>query len=478
MSDIINLEPRAVWHFFDLVCSIPHPSGHEQRLAEKLMEEAEKHGLSARRDAAGNVRIDRPAAPGMENLPTIILQGHMDMVPESDHEFDFINTPISPRIDGEWVTACGTTLGADNGIGVAQAMAILCDPALKCGALAGVFTFEEETGMGGAAQIDPAFLAGDYLLNCDNDSSGQFCIGCAGGARQKFTFVPEWCLPEKNACGLSITLTGLPGGHSGSCIQDDRGNAIRFLAEFLDMHPEIALCSFDAGQVDNAIPAEAVVRGASVMPPEELQKLADAFTLLIKEECTRAGNMRIIITPAALPKKVWSAKFTGQLIPALALAPDGVMAYSEEFNAVRDSSNLAIIKSSDDAVMVFTSQRSLVDAERDNVCDLVKNHFTMFGAAAEKGHIYPATTPKPASSLLALALDVRKKMGLPASVRVIHAGLESGWFSIKNPDLEILSCGPHMEEYHTPRERLSITSVQEFDRFLRLLLNSLTQQRP
>ena len=128
MSDIINLEPRAVWHFFDLVCSIPHPSGHEQRLAEKLMEEAEKHGLSARRDAAGNVRIDRPAAPGMENLPTIILQGHMDMVPESDHEFDFINTPISPRIDGEWVTACGTTLGADNGIGVAQAMAILCDP--------------------------------------------------------------------------------------------------------------------------------------------------------------------------------------------------------------------------------------------------------------------------------------------------------------------------------------------------------------
>jgi dipeptidase D len=343
--------------------------------------------------------------------------------------------------------------------------------------LAGVFTFEEETGMAGAANIAPEFLQGKYLLNCDNDSSGEFCIGCAGGARQTFTFTPQWCAPEAGMQGLKIILTGLPGGHSGSCIHDDRGNAIRFLAEFLDMHPEISLCAIDAGRVDNAIPAEAVAHGASTVSPAELQKLAAAFTLLVKEECPHAENMQLIISPAELPQQLWSSEFTRKLIPALALAPDGVLAMSEEFAAVRDSSNLAIIKSAPDAVTVSTSQRSLADAERDRICELIKNHFTMFGATAAMGNVYPATTPKPHSPLRETALQIRKIMKRPASVRVIHAGLESGWFSIKNPDLEIVSCGPHIEEYHTPRERLQIDSVAEFDTFLRLLLQQIASEQ-
>ncbi len=471
MSAITSLEPQAVWKFFDLICSVPHPSGYENALAQRLASAAEAAGLSVRQDDAGNIRIDRPAAPGYENVPTVILQGHLDMVPESDHDFDFISTAITPRIAGEWVTACGTTLGADNGIGVAHAMALLCDKNLQCGPLAGVFTVAEETGMSGAAGIAEEFLDGKYLLNCDNDSSGEFCIGCAGGARQVFRFAPEWV--EPSGTGIALTLTGLPGGHSGSCIHLDRGNAIKFMAEFLDMYPEIGVAEITAGKVDNAIPAECRVCGCSAVPVGKLQTLADAFVLLVKQQCRNAGNMRLEVTPAGLPEKVWSENFRRQLVSALALAPDGVLAFSEKYDVVRDSSNLATVSAADGCVTVTTSQRSIIDSERDRVCDLIKEHFTLFGADAEKTSVYPATTPHDEPVLLNMALQLRKDMGLPAGIRVIHAGLESGWFSIKNPALEIVSCGPHIEDYHTPAEKVSIPAVQEFDRFLRELLRKI-----
>lgn len=471
MSEITLLEPRAVWKYFDMICSVPHPSGYEKALAQRLKDAALAAGLSVRQDKAGNLRIDRPAAAGFENVPAVILQGHLDMVPESDHPFDFLASAVTPRIDGDWVAACGTTLGADNGIGVAHAMALLCDKELQCCALAGVFTVEEETGMGGAAAIAPEFLQGKYLLNCDNDSSGEFCIGCAGGARQVFRFVPKWQIPDGS--GVSLNLSGLPGGHSGSCIHLDRGNAIRFMAEFLDMHPEIGVASFSAGKVDNAIPAECRVAGSSTLTVPELQRLADAFVLLVQQECRNAGNMRIEVAPAVLPEAVWQDDFRQRVISALALVPDGVLAFSEKYQVVRDSSNLATVASGKESVVITTSQRSIVDAERDNICALIKEHFVMFGAEAEKGAVYPATTPRENPVLLNMALQVRKNMSLSAGVRVIHAGLESGWFSIKNPDLEIISCGPHIEDYHTPGEKVSISSVQEFDRFLRLLLREI-----
>ncbi len=471
MSEIVSLEPQPVWKFFDLICSVPHPSGHEKLLAQKLMDTASAAGLTVRQDSAGNIRIDRPAAPGFETVPTVILQGHLDMVPESDHPFDFLSEAVTPRIDGEWVTACGTTLGADNGIGVAHAMALLCDKDLQCGALAGVFTVEEETGMGGAANIANEFLEGKYLLNCDNDSSGEFCIGCAGGARQNFYFTPEW--QEASGSGITLTLTGLPGGHSGSCIHLDRGNAIRFMAEFLDMNPEISVAEINAGKVDNAIPATCCATGCSHIPVAELQKLADAFVLLVQQECRNAGNMRIDISSGAMPEAVWSENFRKQIIPALALVPDGVLAFSEKYQVVQDSSNLAVIVSGKDSLRVSTSQRSIYDAERDRICALIREHFVMFGATAESGAVYPATPPHDNPVLLDFALQVRKEMALPAGVRVIHAGLESGWLSMKNPDLEIVSCGPKIADYHTPEEKVFIPAVQEFDRFLRLLLQKI-----
>ncbi|MCI5778417.1 MAG: beta-Ala-His dipeptidase [Lentisphaeria bacterium] len=474
MNDLIALQPADVWNFFALICSIPHPSGHERALTEALRDAARDAGLAARMDAAGNLRIDRPAAPGLEAAPTVILQGHLDMVPESDHPFDFLTEPINPRVDGDWVRADGTTLGGDNGIGAAHIMALLCDPELRCGPLAGVFTVEEETGMGGAARIAPEFLAGDFLLNCDHDNGEGFCIGCAGGARQTFTFAPKWESAAGN--GVLVTLTGLPGGHSGNCIHLDRGNAIRFLAEFLDLHPELRLAALDAGRVDNAIPSEAVARAVTPAPPSELQRAADAFALLVKKECANAGDMRLAVTPAPPPDAVWDEDSRRRIVSALALAPDGVIVWSEEFGVPRDSSNLAVVRTAEGKVTVSTSQRSLEDAARDRVCALIAEHFRLFGAEARKGHVYPATTPGPQSRLRQLARRIWAEMGHPDQVTVVHAGLETGWFSLKNSALEIVSCGPHIEEYHTPRERVSIASVAEFDRFLRRLLREIPLQ--
>lgn len=475
MSEICKLEPQSVWKFFDLICSIPHPSGHENALAEKLCAVAREAGLTARRDESGNVRIDRPAAPGFEQLPTVILQGHLDMVPASDHEFDFLTEPVTPRIDGQWVTACGTTLGADNGIGVAHALAILCDKDLKCGALAGLFTVNEETGLLGAAALPPEFLAGKYLLNCDNGDRRSFSIGCAGGARQIITFTPSWTMAKGH--GVKLTLSGLKGGHSGTCIHLERGNAIKSLAEFLDLYPEISLASITSGTVDNAIPAEAAAYGASELPPAELQQFADAFVMAVKADSPNAAGLCLTVTAADTPEKVWTADFRARITAALALTPDGAFEMSENFDAVRDSSNLAIVRCSENQVEIRTSQRSLVDAERDRVCGMIASHFATFGGTAAIGNVYPASTPKPQSHLLDLAVAVRKRMNVPVELQVIHAGLESGWFALKNPDLEIISCGPYMELCHTPQERLEISSVAEFDRFIRLLLADIAGEQ-
>jgi len=475
MSEICKLEPQAVWKYFDLICSVPHPSGHESALAAKLCDVAREAGLTARCDAAGNVRIDRPAAPGFEQLPTVILQGHLDMVPASDHEFDFLTTPVTPRIDGPWVTACGTTLDADNGIGVAHAMAILCDKELKCGALAGLFTVSEETGLVGAAALSGDFLAGKYLLNCDNGDRRSFSIGCAGGARQIITFTPAWTTAK--GTGVKLTLSGLKGGHSGTCIHLERGNAIKFLAEFLDLYPEISIASITSGTVDNAIPAEAEACGASELPPAKLQQFADAFVMAVKADLPNAADMQIAVTATETPDKVWETDFRARITAALSLVPDGAFEMSETFDAVRDSSNLAIVRCSENQVEIRTSQRSLVDTERDRICAMIANHFATFGGTVTTGNIYPASTPKPQSHLLDLASAVRKRMNAPVELQVIHAGLESGWFALKNPDLEIISCGPYMEFCHTPKERLEIESVAEFDRFIRLLLADIASEQ-
>ena len=474
MKVLSDLAPQKVWDFFELIASIPHPSKYEKALSDKLRQLAEDAGLSVQQDALGNLRIDRQASPGFENVPLVILQGHLDMVPVSDKEFDFTTMPISLIRDGDWIRADGTTLGADDGIGVALILAMLFDEKLECGPIAGLFTVAEEIGMDGAAGLDSKMLKGQYLINCDG-SHNYFCVSSAGGARQEFNFAPvrTEC---KAANGVKITLSGLPGGHSGCCIHDDRGNALIFLAEFLDMHPEIALSSLSGGSVDNAIPDEAVAYGATDDDIQSLQKLADAFALLTASSCSGAAKMKITVEKTALPEQIFRKEFQNGFIQSIALAPNGVIEMDDNLKVVKTSSNLAAVFCKQDKIIIRTSQRSMIDECRENISNMLKEHFALFGATGRIESPYPASPPKLDSKLLKVFETVKKRAGQPFLTGAMHAGLETGWFARKAPELEIIATGIDMVDYHTPRERLFIPSVVEVERFIRESLLELARQ--
>ena len=473
MSEISNLEPQCVWQIFDLICSIPHISKHEAALAEKLVALTENAGLQVFRDAIGNVIINRNAAPGWENAPKTIIQAHIDMVPASDGDFDFINTPITPKIDGEYVRACGTSLGADDGIGAAHALAVILDKDFNCGALRVILTVDEETGMTGASELDAEFLNARYLLNLDGSDHG-FCIGCAGGARQEITFEAAK-MPAIPGTPVKITVSGLPGGHSGTCIHENRGNALKIIAEFLDTLPEVHAAEINGGVVDNAIPESVEAWAVSEKSPEELQKLADAFTVMTAKEYALCENLSIRITPAETPEMIWTPEFQQNLLNSMMLVPNGALEFDDTLKIVKTSSNLAVIKSSaaGDNVFIRTSQRSLVDDCRDTVCEVIRTHFELFSGKSAISGLYPATPPKMDSPLLKTAIACARKHGRSELAYAVHAGLESGWFSVKNPALEIISTGPDYTEFHTPQEKVRIASVAEFDTFLRDLLREL-----
>ncbi len=473
MSEIATLAPQPVWYFFDLISSIPHISKHEAALAAKLAGIARDAGLEVICDTAGNVIIHREASPGFENAPRIIMQAHMDMVPASKNEFDFINTPITPVIDGEWVHAMGTTLGSDDGIGVAHAMAVMTDKDFKCGALTAILTADEEAGMSGAKNIEPCHLQGKYMLNLDGSDHG-FCIACAGGLRQETTFIPEY-IPAPEGKAVRITISGLPGGHSGGCIHEDRGNALKFLADFLDCQPAIHVASINGGNADNAIPAEAEALAVTALAPEKLQKQLDAYVLLLKKECAGAKNVLLTASETEEISHVWSEKFRTDLLSAMALIPNGAMDFDDELKIVKTSSNLAMISTGKDKVVIRTSQRSLSDECREEIAARIRTHFDLFGGKSEPQAEYPATPPKKDSSLLKKAVACADKHGRNSTPYAIHAGLETGWFSMKNPELEIISCGPDHTDLHTPYEKLNIASVGKFDTFLRELLLELIQ---
>lgn len=474
MSEIATLEPQKVWYFFDLLCSVPHISKHEAAAAAKLAAEAEKAGLEVIKDNGGNVIIKRPASAGFENAPRIIMQGHMDMVPASEGEFDFINTPITPYIDGEWVKAKGTTLGADDGIGVAHAMAVITDKDFKCGALTVILTADEEAGMSGARELAPEHLEGRYMLNLDGSSKG-FCIACAGGLRQETTFTPEY-IPAPAGKAVKITIAGLPGGHSGGCIHEDRGNALKFLADCLDCQKDIHIAAFFGGNADNAIPSSAFALAVTATPLAEVQKQLDAYALVLKKECEGAKDMTLTVTEAEEEiSQVWSEKFRTDLLSAMALVPNGAMDFDDELGIVKTSSNLATIDTKKDKIIIRTSQRSLSDECREEIAARIRTHFALFGGVSEPQAEYPASPPRKNSSLLKTAMQCSEKQGRNCYAYAIHAGLETGWFSMKNPEIEIISCGPDHRDIHTPYEKLNIASVAEFDKFLRELLLTLAK---
>jgi len=478
MSEIAKLSPANVWEVFDLICSVPHPSGCEAELAKRLKEYAEQHGLMAHSDEAGNLYVERPAAPGCENMPKVILQGHLDMVPVAyDESFDFREKAITPVTDGEWVRACGTTLGADDGAGVALSMAALCDNSLKCGPLAGVFTVSEEVGLNGAAALSSDMLDGDYLFNLDGGYPGKFRIGCAGGARQEFSFSVE---KEKAPAGqgVKLTISGLLGGHSGGCIHLKRGNAIRFMAEFLEQHPEIIIASVKGGGADNAIPAECTATGVFAGDVETLRRNAAVFAAALKKECEAKDDLQITVELCDTPQEVWTGGFQKNVLAALSLAPDGVIDFDEDLDVVKTSSNLAAVFERGNELIVRTSQRSMLDEEREKISKCLEMHFASFGAGSEMGNVYPAWTPRRGGTLVNYVAEMwRKNRKSEPVVSAMHAGLEAGWFVKKNPALEIITFGPEMTDIHTPEERLNIKSLGETYEFIKLLLCNFEEKR-
>ncbi len=472
MSEITKLKPNLVWEQFDAITKVPRPSKREGKIIEFLVEFAKKHNFEYKKDATGNVVMRVPATPGYENRPTVILQSHMDMVCEknSDVEFDFDNDPIQPRIDGEWVKACGTTLGADDGIGMAAQMAVLLDPNLKHGPVEALFTIDEETGLTGAFGLGEGMLTGKYLLNLDSEDEGELFIGCAGGVDTVATFHARKEQAPAGYAWMRVGVSDLLGGHSGDDINKGHGNSNKIIARFLWMvmqQSDLRLNNFAGGNLRNAIPREAhAVFGVPAADKEKIRTFFEQFAADIKAELQfTEPNIKMAISEAETPDEVIDAKTQKGLIYALVGVTNAVVEMSFAVpGLVETSTNLASVKFMEDhSIVVTLSQRSSVESSKDYVAQMVESVFVLAGAEVVHSEGYPGWAPNPNSKLLEVAVKAYKDLfHTEPKVRAIHAGLECGLFLVKYPHLEMVSFGPTLRGVHSPDERLEIATVQKF----------------
>lgn len=483
METLKGLKPEAVWGYFEEICRIPRPSRKEEKIGAWLMEFARKHRIEARQDEAGNVLMSRPAMPGREEAPTVVLQAHMDMVCEknADTVHDFDKDPIRPYIDGKWVKAKGTTLGADDGIGMAAALAVLTSEEVKHGRVECLFTVDEETGLTGAFALKPGFFSGKILLNLDSEDEGEMFVGCAGGidtvVRMPYT---KEAVPA-HRFAVKVTVKGLQGGHSGDDINKGRGNAIKILNRFLwEMNRKhgISVASFAGGNLRNAIAREA----SAVMVFEEALKepVRVAFNIYAAEmervwKITEPG-IALELESEEVPAEALDAASTTKLLDALYACPHGVFAMSYRMpGMVETSTNLAAVKfTEENTILITTSQRSDVDSEKMNIAQMVAAVFRMAGASVEHGEGYPGWAPNPDSAILKIAVDSYKRLfGKEPVVRSIHAGLECGLFLEKYPGMDMISFGPTLRGVHSPDEKVEIKTVEMWWRHLTDILEKV-----
>ena len=478
---ITDLKPALVWQCFDDITKVPRPTHHLDRMREFLVGWAEKHNIAVATDEVGNVVMRKAATPGHEDAPGIILQGHQDMVaeklPSSNH--DFMNDPIETIVDGEWVRANGTTLGADNGMGCAAAMAVLLDDTLVHGPLECFFTVDEEQGLIGANGLQPGFVTGEILLNLDSEEMGQLVIGCAGG---KVTIVR---LPYKMVeapAGLEyyrVAIGGLKGGHSGMEIGLGRANANQQLARFLcqsSIYWELA--EIDGGGLANAIPRDAhVVIGVKAGEGEMLLKKVADFNDMLHNELRGVENPDFTFSAEAVEvcEKVMEKRTAEDLVRALFAAPNGVQGMSHAIEGLIETScNLASVKMKDEEVVVTVHQRSSVDSRRDEIADRIKALFTLIGATVEFDDAYVGWAPNPESKVLKVAVKSYEELfGKEPKVEALHAGLECGLFLEKMPALDMVSFGPTLKDIHSPGEKANIKSVEDFWKLLTDILRRL-----
>ncbi|MHB0776124.1 aminoacyl-histidine dipeptidase [Halomonas sp. WWR20] len=485
MNDhLLQLSPVPVWRHFRTLCNTPRPSGHEAELVAKLEQWAEAQGLAHERDVFGNLLIRKPATPGCEAMPGIVLQGHLDMVAQAnaDHPHDFTRDPLVTYLEEGWLRAKDTTLGADNGLGVAAALAILEDDELRHGPLEALFTLEEESGMGGALNLAEEWLQGRYLLNLDSEDRGQVYIGCAGGA----DVVVEAKLPTHGLGGhetmCQVALTGLTGGHSGIDIDKGRGNANRLLVRVLRaLEPfGIRLAAYHGGTLRNALPREAFARLA--LPSDEVdaarERLAELETELLAELAGVDEGLRLELLPDEDDEALTEAA-SQRLVAALHAAPYGVERMSVEVpGVVETSSNLGVVKLEQGRFHLSALVRSLRDSATRDLTDRFKALFMLMGADTRIENGYPGWTPNPESPLLARFRRLHlERLSVDPEVRVIHAGLECGILGGKYPQLDMISFGPQIRGAHSPAERVEVDSVEEFWGLLRGLIEDIGSGR-
>ena len=474
-KEILNLEPKAVWKHFYALTQIPRPSKHENAVVDYIVKFGKKLGLETVVDDVQNVVIRKPASPGMEKRKGVILQGHLDMVPQknSDKKHNFEKDPIEAYVDGEWVTANGTTLGADNGIGVAAAMAVLEDKSLVHGPIEALFTIDEETGMTGAFGLKPKFLKGDILMNLDSEDEGELYVGCAGGldANISFSYKTE---PVPQAFSFAkISLTGLKGGHSGLDINTGRANSIKLLFRFLH-HIEKQLgariASIDGGSLRNAIPREAfAVIGVPTSNFSKLEKEAKLYLNIYRNELSAVEpSLSLKIEKAPKPKSVINARAQFKIIRAILSCPNGTIRMSDSMpGLVETSTNLARVFTDGKKFVAQCLLRSSVDSAKEDLAQNVVSVFELAGAKVSLSGAYPGWKPNMQSPILKTMSEVySSKFGKVPDIKAIHAGLECGLIGGVFPSLDMISFGPTIRNPHSPDEKVKIDTVGMFWKFL------------
>ena len=479
-----NLEPKGLWSSFYSLTQIPRPSGKRKEIADFLVNYGKSLGLETLQDEIGNVLIRKPASAGYENHPGVILQGHMDMVPQknSDKQFDFEKDPIEAYIEdnGQWVTADGTTLGADDGIGVATAMSILADKNAVHPPLEAFFTIDEETGMYGANDLKSGWLKGKYLLNLDSETEGELYVGCAGGIDAEATFAYQPVETEEGDIALKVTLKGCKGGHSGCDIHLQRANAIKLLFRFLKdavANFEARLACVEGGNMRNSIPREA---SAVITIPEEsyqdVQDLVDRYEdLWLREYDGVETDLHFTAEEVECPKMEMPEDVQDFLIHAITLCPHGVYRVIPEMpDIVETSNNLAIIETKENTVKVICLARSSVESRKEELASVIQSAFSLAGAEVKFDGAYPGWKPNFKSGLLKTMKETyEKEFGSEPRIVTIHAGLECGIIGSKYEGMEMISFGPTIEHPHSPDERVNIASVQKFYRYVQAALKAL-----
>ena len=472
MSILGHLKPEVVWNIFEEICQVPRPSKKEDKIIEYLLNWAEKHNIEAKRDEIGNILMRKPATKGKEQVKSIIMQSHMDMVCEknNDVDFNFETDAIVPRIDGEWVYATGTTLGADDGIGMASQMAVLISEDIAHGPIEALFTVDEETGLTGAFALQPNFFESKTLINLDSEDEGELFIGCAGGMDTTATFDYEKEVVPAGYKAFKLEVKGLNGGHSGDEIDKGYGNANKILTRVLwnsDKY-DLKIADIVGGNLRNAIPREAnavvVVREDSVA---EFKTFFQEFAKDVRAELkTTEKNLELVISETETPEFVIDENTQYNLVNSMYACPHGVIAMSRDMeNMVETSTNLASIKmhKNKNEIFVTTSQRSSVESSIHDIASMVESVFILAGAKVEHGDGYPGWTPNTDSEIMKVSSNSYEKLfGKKPVVRSIHAGLECGLFLEKYPDLDMISFGPTLRSVHSPDERINIETVEKF----------------